>query len=113
MALRCRWTHVTPITSGRPVESNRVNRKAFQAMLKGLQATGLQAEFPLRRALTTPSTTVYTNHFVLELGAGMLVYEYDIKGLPERTSKRISRIVIQEIIDALPFLQMNPIQLRD
>jgi hypothetical protein len=51
---------------------------------------------------------VYTNHFALRLDPDMPLHKYDIKGLTERTSKRISRILVQETIDALPFLHTNP-----
>jgi eukaryotic translation initiation factor 2C len=39
-----------------------------------------EAEFPLRKSLATPNTTVYTNHFAMKIDASKPLYEYSIKG---------------------------------
>jgi eukaryotic translation initiation factor 2C len=94
-----------PIPNRPPMPGNKLDSKAFQTILKGLQAPGFRvAEFPLRKAFATASTTVYTNHFAIELDPSMPLYEYKINGLPEKMGNRSKRILVQTMIDNTPFL---------
>ncbi|EAT81940.2 hypothetical protein SNOG_10546 [Parastagonospora nodorum SN15] len=90
-----------------PMPGNKVDPKAFQDIQKGLKASGLQAEFPLRQGLANPTTTVYTNHFAIKLDPVTPLYEYIITGLPSRVGNRTTRKLISEAIDDIDCMKNN------
>lgn len=91
-----------------PMPTNQVEHKESKKVKDGVQAAGmLQAEFPLRKALAEPNTTVYTNHFVVKVDDSKPLYDYNIVGLPRQLSKKTSHKLVQAFIDATPFLAAN------
>lgn len=91
--------------SDNPGPGNLVDPKLFHNVLQGINVHASQAEFPLRKAFSMQSNTVYTNHFAIKLDPKMPLYEYEIKDLPENISKKTSRILVQNMIDATVFLK--------
>jgi hypothetical protein len=95
------------IPSPNPMPGNKVDPKAFQDIQKGLKASGLQAEFPLRQGLANPTTTVYTNHFTIKLDPEIPLYEYSITGLSSRVGNRTTRKLISEAMDNINCMKNN------
>tara|TARA_R110002003_G_scaffold138_10_gene12725 strand:+ start:7131 stop:7817 length:687 start_codon:yes stop_codon:yes gene_type:complete len=90
-----------------PMPGNKVDPNVGQNILKAIAPLASDAEFPLRKTLATPNTTVFTNHFEIKLDPKMQLYEYNIQGLPARVGKRTCRILVREMINAIPFLRAN------
>jgi eukaryotic translation initiation factor 2C len=96
-----------PLPFPNPMPSNKVETEVFAKILEGLEGLDWQAEFPLRQALATPTTSVYTNNFVITLNQDTPLYEYNITGLPVKASKSTARTLLKEAINHLPFLKDN------
>ena len=94
-----------PAPQDYPVPGNPVDPKSFDKVLERLRVPGLQAEFPLRKAFSNSTTTVLTNHFAIKLNPKLPLYEYEIKGFPDRMGKKTTRILIQEFVDKNEFLK--------
>jgi eukaryotic translation initiation factor 2C len=63
-----------------PMPGNKVDPKVGQNILKAIAPLASDAEFPLRKTLATPNTTVFTNHFEIKLDPKMQLTSTTSKG---------------------------------
>ncbi|KAH7385933.1 Piwi domain-containing protein [Pyrenochaeta sp. MPI-SDFR-AT-0127] len=101
---------VVPVPTGNPASGNPLDSSLFNKIIGGLHTHASQAEFPLRKTFLNPNTKVFTNHFAIKLNPRLPLYEYEIKGLPEKISKRTSKILVQNFINNTEFLKNHQIQ---
>ncbi|KAH7380394.1 Piwi domain-containing protein [Phaeosphaeria sp. MPI-PUGE-AT-0046c] len=91
-----------------PMAPYQLSLKESEQVLERVRASHMvQAEFPLREAITKPNTTVHTNHFVVKIDPAKPFYEYNFTGLPRQMSKRTAQKLVQAFIDGTSFLATN------